>query len=91
MTTRDEDLKTRRTILRAGLTTIGGVAVVAARANQQTAQTKIEQKVVQYQETPKGEQKCSTCVNFDAPAACKIVEGTINLNGWCIAFAPKSS
>ena len=32
---------------------------------------------------------CSTCVNFEAPTACKIVAGSISPNGWCIVYAPK--
>jgi hypothetical protein len=44
---------------------------------------------VQYQPTPKDGAKCSTCVNFDPPAACKIVAGKISPEGWCIAYAPK--
>ena len=93
MTIRDEDRKTRRTVLRAGLAMIGGTAAVAAEAQtgQRIAQEKIAQQVVQYQETPKNNQICSACVNFEPPAACKIVAGTINPNGWCIAFAPKAS
>jgi hypothetical protein len=88
-------------ILRAGLAVLGGAAATAAHAGQQAAepqtaqtkiaQTKIAQKIVQYQETPKGDQKCSICVNFDPPNACKIVEGTISPEGWCIAFGPKQS
>ena len=97
MTIRDEDRKTRRTVLRAGLAAIGGAAAAAAeaqtqaRAGQRIAQEKIAQQVVQYQDTPKNNQICSACVNFEPPAACKIVVGTINPNGWCIAFAPKAS
>ncbi len=91
MTTRDKNIRTRRVLLGAGLAALGGAAATAARANQRTAQTKLAQKVVQYQETPKGTQKCSICVNFLPPNACKIVEGTINPEGWCVAFAPKSS
>lgn len=90
MTTRDEDQKTRRTILRVGLAAIGGAAASAADAGQRIAQAKLAQKVVQYQEMPKGNQKCSICVNFIPPNACKIVDGTINPDGWCVAFAPKS-
>ena len=45
--------------------------------------------MVQYQDTPKDNLKCVNCVNFEAPAACKIVSGTIKPEGWCIAFAPK--
>jgi hypothetical protein len=69
----------------------GGAAAVAARAKQRMAQDKIAQNVVQYQVTPKDNQKCSICVNFEPPNACKIVAGTISPNGWCIAFGPKSS
>jgi hypothetical protein len=28
-------------------------------------------------------------VNFIASSSCQIVSGTINAEGWCIAFAPK--
>jgi len=91
VTTKNETGKTRRVILRTGLAALGGVAAAAAQAGQRKAQTKLAQKIVQYQDTPKGDQKCSICVNFEPPAGCKIVEGTINPNGWCIAFGPKSS
>jgi hypothetical protein len=74
----------RRLIMRAGLAAVGGLVVAAAEA-----QEKIAQAQVQYQTTPKDGNKCSACVNFEAPAACKIVAGSINPNGWCIAYAPK--
>ena len=53
------------------------------------AQDKIAQDQVQYQKTPKDGNKCSMCVNWDPPNACKIVAGTIDPNGWCIAYAPR--
>ena len=70
----------------------GGAAALAAGMAARTAlaQQKLAKNVVQYQDKPKGDQKCSGCVNFLPPNACKIVEGTINPNGWCIAFAPKA-
>ncbi len=87
MTTRDD--RTRRQILRtglgAGLATAG--SVIALRNTN--AQEKIAQAAVQYQTTPKDGAKCSGCVNFEAPNACKIVAGNIDPNGWCIAYAPK--
>jgi hypothetical protein len=85
--------RTRRHFLRAGLVAAGGslIAVGAYAAEQKVAQQKIDPKMVQYQTTPKDGNKCSTCVNFEAPSACKIVSGTIDPNGWCIAFAPKQS
>ncbi|MGD0109109.1 MAG: hypothetical protein ABSC06_39050 [Rhodopila sp.] len=84
MTTRYDDTATRRQIMRAGLAAVGSVVAITARA-----QDKIAQAQVQYQPTPKDGNKCSTCVNFEAPAACKIVAGTISPEGWCVAFAPK--
>ncbi len=91
---RDSGFETasRRSILKTGLKSgaallLGGVAATAAHA--QDAQ-KLPQAAVQYQEMPKDGQKCSDCVNFVAPNACKIVAGDINPNGWCVAFAPKN-
>jgi hypothetical protein len=84
VTTRHDDSATRRQIMRAGLAAVGGVVAISAHA-----QDKIAQAQVQYQTTPKDGAKCSTCVNFEPPAACKIVAGTINPDGWCIAYAPK--
>lgn len=86
MTKETNDIATRRTILRAGLAAVGGVAAIATSAR---AQEKIAPAMVQYQTTPKDGNKCSACVNWEAPAGCKIVSGTIDPNGWCIAFAPK--
>jgi hypothetical protein len=89
VTTRQTDSqRTRRLVLKSGLAAIGGVVALSARGQ---AQDKIAQKLVQYQETPKDGAKCSTCVNFVAPASCKIVAGTINPDGWCVAYAPKDS
>lgn len=70
----------------------GGAAVLAAGvgARAALAQQKLSQKVAQYQDKPRGNQKCSACVNFVAPNTCKVVEGTISPDGWCIAFAPKA-
>ena len=70
--------------MQAGLAAIGGVAAIRAHA-----QEKIAQAQVQYQLMPKDGAKCSTCVNFEAPASCKIVAGSISPNGWCIAYGPK--
>jgi hypothetical protein len=80
--------KTRRQLLLSGVAVAGGLVAAAATAG---AQEKIDPKMVQYQTSPKDGNKCSLCVNFDPPNACKIVSGTIDPNGWCIAFAPKQS
>ncbi|MGH7211595.1 MAG: high-potential iron-sulfur protein [Acetobacteraceae bacterium] len=88
----DTNRGSRRAVLTAGMTAIAaGLAALAGRAERAQAQApqKLAQKVVQYQDHPKGDAQCSKCVNFIAPNACKIVAGTISPNGWCIAFAPK--
>lgn len=76
----------RRRVLQGGLAVLAGTAVAVQRA---AAQEKLAQNIVQYQETPNEGHKCADCVNFVEPAACKIVDGKISPNGWCVAFAPK--
>jgi hypothetical protein len=40
-----------------------------------------------YQDTPKGSEKCSDCMHFIAKNnKCKLVEGTIKPKGWCNLF-----
>ena len=49
---------------------------------------KMSQAQVQYQGQPKGDQKCATCTNFIAESnTCKVVEGQVSPEGWCIAWA----
>jgi hypothetical protein len=80
-------MSSRRSVLRAGLAVVAtSVGTVAMAQDDKLAQT-----VVQYQTMPKDGAKCSACVNFVAPNACKIVAGSINPEGWCVAFAPKES
>ena len=81
----------RRGLLRTGLTILAGGLVAATAARAQDADSKVEQSVVQYQTSPKDGAKCSGCVNFVAPNACKVVQGNISPNGWCVAYAPKGS
>ena len=67
-----------------------GAAVIAAAVSQAAAQQKISQADAKYQGTPKGDQHCGDCVNFQAPNACKFVQGDISPSGWCQLFTPKS-
>jgi hypothetical protein len=75
---------TRRTVLKATVLAVAGGFAVQANAQ------KIAQNMVQYQNSPKGDQKCAMCVQFEAPSSCKVVDGTISPEGWCAAFAPKA-
>ena len=83
---------TRRAVLKATLV-VGSVSLAAgaAAADERVAQQKIAQKIVQYQDHPKNKAQCDNCTNFVAPNACKIVDGTISPEGWCVAYAPKQS
>ena len=69
---------------------LGAIAVYAAPRAAVAQDEKLAQNVVQYQNTPKDGQECDKCVNWIAPNSCKIVAGTINPKGYCIAFAPQS-
>jgi hypothetical protein len=54
-----------------------------------SAYAKVPKQSVSYRETPNGGDHCSICGNFIAPSSCKLVEGSINPNGWCGLFKPK--
>jgi len=55
------------------------------------APKKVPQASVQYQQQPKGDQKCSTCANFIAESkTCKLVEGQINPEGYCVLWTKKA-
>jgi len=79
-----EERTSRRQLLLAGV----GLAVALA-PGRTAAQQKMAQKLVQYQQKPKGTQECDTCLHFVPPDGCKMVEGKINPKGWCALFAPK--
>jgi hypothetical protein len=80
----------RREVLTLGAYALGALGVMGAaqRANAQVA-TKAKQKAVMYQQTPKDGKQCSGCQHFQPPSSCRIVEGEINPNGYCILFAKK--
>jgi hypothetical protein len=65
---------------------VAGTAVIGMRAAQAA---KAPQKAVKYQDTPKGEQRCENCAQFEPPSACKTVDGTISPQGWCMVYAKK--
>jgi High potential iron-sulfur protein len=76
----------RRSLL-GGAICASGAATMLVAANTQPAQAaKISQSVVKYQDSPKGEQKCSNCKLFTAPNACQTVDGTVSPDGWCMIY-----
>jgi hypothetical protein len=90
VTTRSE----KHTVILSRRTVLHGVAVAAAMSAAGAtapadAQTKVSQKTVQYQSTPKGAARCDNCIQWQAPSSCKFVQGTISPTGWCSIYAPK--
>lgn len=90
---------TRRQLLKGGVLAVGAAIAGTNAARHALAQTatKGAKAAFQYQDGPKDGKKCVNCTLY-VPAAkagangtCKVVEGDINPNGWCIAYveAPK--
>ena len=87
----DKPQASRRKVLQAGLGVVAAGAAGVALSRRAAAQEKIKKELVQYQEKPNANgQHCSLCANFVPPNSCNVVEGKINPNGWCGAFAPKA-
>jgi hypothetical protein len=51
------------------------------------AADKMTRAQAQYQDMPSGIYSCGMCSLFEAPNACKVVEGEVSKDGWCKAFA----
>jgi len=63
----------------------------SAESAAPAAPAKVSQASVQYQTQPKGDQKCGGCLHFIAESnTCKLVEGQISPDGWCILWAQKA-
>ncbi len=45
---------------------------------------------MKYQDKPNGSMQCDNCSQFVAPNSCKVVEGTISPQGYCIAWVKKA-
>ena len=78
------------------LAVIGGLAAAPRPMQSVFAQAKASKQAMQYQDQPKNGQKCDSCVQFvpgtkpGANGTCKVVDGPISPDGWCIAYVKKS-
>jgi hypothetical protein len=79
----------RRMVLSGTAVALGVVAATTA-VSQSMSQVKISQATANYQNTPKGDQRCDRCLNFQPPNACKFVQGDISPSGWCQLFVKKT-
>jgi hypothetical protein len=85
----DRERISRRVVLTATARALGAAAAVIA-VSQAEAQQKLSQADAKYQNTPKGDQHCEVCYNFQPPKGCKFVRGDISQSGWCQLFAKKT-
>ena len=76
----------RRSLLGGAMCASGAATMLVAADTQPARAAKISQSVVKYQDSPKGEQKCSNCKLFTAPSSCQTVDGTISPDGWCSIY-----
>ena len=79
----------RRFLLQRASCAAGAMTVLGAGMRSATA-AKMSQEAVSYQASPKGEQKCGICSQFEPPSSCETVEGTINPQGWCKLYLKKA-
>ena len=92
MTSRNDLTRfSRRRAMTAAMNLLAAAGTSLAVAAPALAQTKLAQKVVQYQDHPKDKHQCSICAHFQPPHSCNIVAGNISPNGWCRMYSPKIS
>lgn len=65
-----------------------GTAQSQPRAVEEAAPSKMSKEGAQYQDKPQDGRKCADCANFIAASkTCKVVDGEISPQGWCIFWA----
>ena len=87
---RNDGQRISRRVVLTGTALALGAAAAAAAVSPAAAQQKIGQADAKYQGTPKGDQRCDRCVNFQPPNGCKFVQGDVSPSGWCQLFTPKT-
>ena len=79
----------RRSLLKTMPAIAGAIISTSAMGDILFAQTKLTHEAAKYQDSPKDGQQCSSCVQFVAPASCKVVEDPVAASGWCRLFTAK--
>ena len=72
----------RMVLIAAGATSLLGLTSGSAEA-------KMAQTAVRYQDSPKDGKQCDGCKPFVAPNACKTVDGAVSPQGWCAPWIKK--
>ena len=79
----------RRSLLKSVPMIAGAIISTNAVTHNLFAQQKLTHEAAKYQDSPKDGQQCSGCVQFVAPASCKVVEDPVAASGWCQLFTAK--
>jgi len=77
----------RRSLLLRTAGAAGAAVILDAPPKAVSAVPKVSKQAVAYQDHPDGDKRCDKCVQFQAPNACKMVEGPISPQGSCRLFA----
>jgi secreted PhoX family phosphatase len=73
-----------------------GAALLSSMAAVPVSFVKASKAAMQYVDHPNGKKDCVSCTLFipgktaKADGTCKVVEGAVKPQGYCIAFAPKA-
>ncbi len=84
------ELVTRRGFMQAAAIGSGAMLGIGLTASPAAASSKMPQKAVKYQPTPKGSARCDNCTLWQPPHSCKLVDGIIAPSGWCVLYKPKA-
>ena len=83
----------RRDMLKRAALVAAGLAAIPVIAR---AGGTVPKAAMKYQDHPKGNEDCSSCMQFipgKSPTAmgeCKVVAGPISPKGWCVAYVKKT-
>lgn len=80
----------RRSVVKSVAVMAGAALAGLFSREEALAQQKASKALMKYQDSPKGDQKCSNCLQFVPPDGCRVVEGTVSPDGYCIAWVRKA-
>ena len=86
----DTELSRRRLLKRAVVLAGASLTASVVPGKDALAQAKVSKETSKYQDKPSGDKQCSNCAQFVPNNGCKIVEGTISPQGYCMLWVKKS-
>lgn len=81
--------RSRRRLLKSAMAMAGATLTAGIGVENSFAQQKVAKDAVKYQDKPSGDKQCSNCGQFTPPNGCKVVDGSINPQGYCIVWVKK--